>query len=55
MLRPLQTFKAKMGDRVIAESESLESLAKKLRKMNVDPRSVRIISSKKLAPIVRIR
>ena len=50
--RPSQTFKAMKGDGTIAEAENLDDLASKLRKMNVDPGSVRIISSKKLAPIV---
>ncbi|MHB8567734.1 MAG: ribbon-helix-helix domain-containing protein [Nitrososphaerales archaeon] len=48
-----QSFKAMKGDRVIAEGESLDELATRLEKMNVNPRSVRIISSKKLALTVR--
>jgi hypothetical protein len=51
--RPSRSFYAKRGDRVIAEAEGPDKLAAKLRKMNIDPRSVRISSSKKLAPIVR--
>src|SRR5271169_5846604 len=51
--RPSQTFIAKIGDRIIAEGENLDDLGKQLRKIDVDPRSIRITSSKKLAPIVR--
>ena len=48
-----QTFKAMKGARLVAEAVDLDTLGRKLEEMNVDPRSVRIISSKKLAPIVR--
>jgi hypothetical protein len=48
-----EIFKAVKEDRVIADADALDNLASKLKKMNVDPRSVRIISSKKLAPIAR--
>jgi hypothetical protein len=48
-----QSFKAVKGDQVLVEADSLENLAARLEKMNVDPRSVRIVSSKKLAQIVR--
>ncbi|MFI5421272.1 MAG: ribbon-helix-helix domain-containing protein [Nitrososphaerales archaeon] len=48
-----EIFEAVKGDRVIADADALDNLASKLKKMNVDPRSVRIISSKKLAPIAR--
>lgn len=48
-----QVFRAMKGARVIAEAENLDSLAVELEKAQVDPRSVRIISSRKLAPIVR--
>jgi hypothetical protein len=48
-----QSFKAVKGDQVLVEADSLEDLAARLEKMNVDPRSVRIVSSKKLAQIVR--
>ncbi|MDG6995211.1 MAG: hypothetical protein JRN52_04735 [Nitrososphaerota archaeon] len=51
--QPSQTFKAMKGGRLVAEAADLDTLARKLEQMNVDPRSVRIISSKKLAPIVR--
>ncbi|HKW05540.1 MAG TPA: ribbon-helix-helix domain-containing protein [Nitrososphaerales archaeon] len=49
-----QTFKAMKGDRIIAEAENLEALARKLKEANVDPRSVRILSTKRLPPIARI-
>lgn len=48
-----QTFKAVKSNRVVAEAENLDTLAKRLREINVDPRSVRILSSRKLAPIAR--
>ena len=48
-----QTFRASRDSRVLAESTSLDDLAVNLEKIGVDPRSVRITSSKKLATIVR--
>ena len=48
-----EVFSAVRGERFLAEAASLDDLAVKLEKMSVDPRSVRIISSKKLAPVVR--
>ena len=53
MPRPSQIFYAKRNDRVLAEAETLDELALKLRKLDVDPRSVRIASSRKLSPTVR--
>lgn len=53
MSSPSRSFKAMKGNRVIAEGENLDNLATKLKEMKVDPRSARIISSEKLAPIVR--
>jgi len=52
---PLQSqiFRATKAGRLIAEAESLDKLVAELEKAKVDPRSVRILSSKKLAPIVR--
>jgi len=52
---PLQSqmFRAMKGGRLIAEADNLDNLAVELEKAKVDPRSVRILSSKKLAPIVR--
>ena len=50
---PPQTFRALKGDRVLAEASDLDDLAAKLEKMEVNPRSVRIVSSKRLAPVVR--
>lgn len=52
--RPIQTFKALRRKRAIAEAEDLESLAKNLNRLKVDPRSVRIVSSRKLSPVVRL-
>ena len=52
-LQSEETFRAVKGDRLVSEAASLDELATNLEKMNVDPRSVRIVSSKKLEPIVR--
>ena len=48
-----ETFRAVRGERLVSEAASLDELATKLEKLNVDPRSVRIVSSKKLSPVVR--
>ncbi|MDH2900816.1 MAG: hypothetical protein PXY39_07565 [archaeon] len=50
---PSQTFKALKNNHVLAEAENLHTLAKKLKELDVNPRSVRIVSSRKLAPIAR--
>jgi hypothetical protein len=52
---PTQTerFRALKGDSVVAEADSLKQLASRLKDLNVDPRSVRIISSVHLAPVAR--
>ena len=52
--RPAQTFKALINERTVTEADDLDSLAAKLKQLNVDPRSVRIVSSKKLSPVVRL-
>jgi hypothetical protein len=52
--RTTQTFKALRNNRLVAEAEDLNSLAKKLEQLKVDPRSVRVLSSKKLSPVVRL-
>ncbi|MDW8360451.1 MAG: hypothetical protein RMK31_07730 [Candidatus Caldarchaeum sp.] len=48
-----QLFRAYLDGRVVAESDSLELLARRLREEGVDPRSVMIISSSVLRPVVR--
>jgi len=48
-----QSFRALQKKKVIAEDKDLESLAKKLEALKIDPRSVRILSSRKLPPLVR--
>lgn len=48
-----QVFRAMKDGRVVAQAENLDNLAAELEKARVDPRSVRILSSKKLAPMVR--
>jgi hypothetical protein len=52
---PTQTekFRALKGDSVLAEADSLEQLASRLKDLKVDSRSVRIISSVHLAPVAR--
>ena len=42
-------FFAKLDDEIIAEATSLEELAGKLKGMNIDPRSVIILSSEDLS------
>ena len=49
----LQTFRAMKGGRVIAESENLSTLAMRLREMKIDPRSVIIVSSRKIPRVAR--
>ena len=46
-------YAVKMGE-VVASSHSLDELAAKLRKLGVDPRSVRVISSRRVKPVVRM-
>jgi len=48
-----ERFRALKGGEVLAEADNLDQLALKLRKLNVDARSVRILSSTYLAPVVR--
>ncbi len=50
---PAERFRALKGDKVVAEGDGLEQLASRLKQLNVDARSVRIISSVHLAPIAR--
>ncbi len=50
---PMEKFHALKGHKVVAEGDSLEQLASRLKQLKVDPRSVRITSSIHLAPIAR--
>jgi len=50
---PTERFRALKGDRVVAEEDSLEQLASRLKDLKIDSRSVRIISSVHLAPVAR--
>jgi len=52
---PTQTerFRALRGDSVVAEADSLQQLASRLKSMKLDPRSVRIISSVHPASVAR--
>ncbi len=51
---PAQTFRAVRNGHAIAEADNLSSLTQKLEQLKVDPRSVRITSSRKLSPVVRL-
>jgi hypothetical protein len=46
-------FRAVKDDKVLAEADSLDDLASKLRKLNVDARTVRILSSSYLPAVAR--
>ena len=48
-----QIFRAVKDNETLAEGATLNELATKLRKMKIDPRSVRIQSSRTLAPVAR--
>lgn len=48
-----EIFRAVKDNTTLAEGATLNELASKLRKMKIDPRSVRIQSSRTLAPVVR--
>ncbi|MEM1946627.1 MAG: hypothetical protein QW614_03030 [Candidatus Caldarchaeum sp.] len=50
---PSQTYRAYKAERLVAEAENLEQLSQELKKLEVDPRSVRIISSTKLKAVAR--
>ncbi len=47
------TFKAFKDNILIAEAKTLEELAEMLKEKNLDPRSVVIVSSKSIKPVVR--
>jgi len=46
-------FRAYKGKELIAEAKSLDDLARTLREKGVDPRNVKIVSTKQLKPVVR--
>lgn len=48
-----EVFRALRGHRVVAEGSNLDELAKQLREKGLNPRDLRIISSKKLAPVAK--
>jgi len=50
---PTERFRALKGDKVVAEADSLEQLASRLKDLKVDSRSVRIISLVPLAAVAR--
>jgi len=49
-----QVFYAVREGEVVASSHSLDELAAKLRELGVDPRSIRIVSSRRVKPIARM-
>ncbi|HDN74386.1 MAG TPA: hypothetical protein ENG16_05135 [Archaeoglobus sp.] len=49
-----RVFRAYRGEEFVAEAQNLEELAKILRDKNVDPRSVKIISSETVKPVARM-
>lgn len=48
-----ERFRAMKGDKVLAEADELDQLASKLKELNVDARSVRILSSSYLPAVAR--
>jgi hypothetical protein len=50
---PRERFRALKDGKVLAEADHLDQLASELRNLNVDPRSVRILSSNYLPTLVR--
>ncbi len=48
-----EVFRAVKNDKVLAEADSLDELASKLKRLNVDARSVRIVSSSYLSAVAR--
>ena len=50
---PSETFRAVKDGKVLAEADNLDHLALKLKKLNVNARSVRILSSSYLPAIAR--
>lgn len=51
--KPTETYRAVRDGQSVAEAETLESLARRLGAMSVDPRSVRILSSRLLKPVAK--
>ena len=51
--RENKLFRAYKDDKLIAEAESLDKLAETLHKKGVDPRTVKIISSEPIKPIIK--
>jgi hypothetical protein len=52
-VNPSARFRAFEGGREVAESESLDGLASKLRERGVDPRTVRIVSTTPMRQVAR--
>ncbi len=48
-----EMFRAVKKDKVLAEADGLDELASMLKRLNVDARSVRILSSSYLSPMAR--
>ena len=50
---PPQLFRALQDDRIIAQADTLATLAAELKRIRRDPRAVRILSSRPLRPVAR--
>ena len=51
--REQERFRAVRGTALVAEANDLDELAGRLKQLKVDPRAVRILSSRYLSPIAR--
>lgn len=52
-MNPSESFRALKGDKVVAEADDLDRLAARLKKLNIDARCVRILSSRYLPAVAR--
>ncbi|ADC66530.1 conserved hypothetical protein [Ferroglobus placidus DSM 10642] len=49
-----KVFRAYRGEELVAEARDLEELARILKEKNIDPRSVKIVSSEPIKPVARM-
>lgn len=52
-VNPRERFRALKGNKVVAEADDLDHLALQLRRLSIDARSVRILSSRYLPAVAR--
>ncbi|MBS7287539.1 MAG: hypothetical protein KIH01_02010 [Candidatus Freyarchaeota archaeon] len=52
--RKEKSFRAYVGEELVAEARDLEELAVALGERNIDPRGVRIVSSEPVKPVARM-